>query len=141
MDRVQIALLILTFIPGLFFAVSGFRKLFFRHVREKVFGLFDKLGVAAPVRWMIVGGEFFGGLGLMTGILSQWAALGLLLIMFGAYFLDTLPGIKKAAPDGYSGWCSKLICNPEALLIVCLMAIALIGERHLTLASIFGVAL
>lgn len=138
MDRVQIALLILTIIPGLFFTITGFRKLFYRHVREKVFKLFDTLKVPAPVRWLIVSGEFLGGLGLMTGILSQWAALGLLFIMFGAYFMDTVPTIKKGNPDGISGWCSKLICNPEALLIVCLMAIALIGERHLTVASLLG---
>ena len=138
MNNPQIALLILTVIPGLFFAVTGFRKLFFRHVREKMWAMFDRLHVPTPQRWLVAGGEFVGGLALLTGIFTQWAAIGLLFIMFGAFIMDTIPTIKKNKPDGYTGWCSKLICNPEALLITALFAIVFLGNRGLSPSDVLG---
>lgn len=109
---------------GVFFTTTGYRKLFIPAVRAQVFGLFEKLHVPMPLRWSIIAGEFAGGLGLLTGILDWWAALGLIPIMLGAYFLDTLPGIRAKANDpSMSWWISKCICNPEALILAILMAI------------------
>lgn len=114
---------------GVFFTTTGYRKLFKPEVRAQVFGLFDKLRVPQPARWAVISGEFAGGLGLLTGILDWWAALGLLPIMAGAYALDTWPGIRaKAAPHAASSWwISKALCNPEALLLVALLTLIFNG--------------
>ena len=42
----------------------------------------------------MIGGELAGGLGLLSGVLWQWAALGLIPIMAGAYLSDTLPTVR-----------------------------------------------
>lgn len=114
-------------IVGLFFAVTGYRKLFNPAVHAQVFGLFARLRVPVPARWAVVLGEFLGGLGLLFGTLSWWAALGLVPIMLGAYVMDTLPGIRAKHPDGITGWVSKLICNPEALLLLFLFTFIVEG--------------
>lgn len=113
------------FVIGLFFISTGFRKLFIPAVHAQVFGMFDRLHVPMPARWLVVAGEFAGGLGLAFGVLPFWAGLGLLPIMAGAYWMSTLPEIRAKNPTGITGWTSKLLCNPEALLILLLLDIVL----------------
>lgn len=121
-------------VVGAFFVATGYRKLFVPSVHEQVFKLFDSHGIPMPARWAVIIGEFAGGMGLLVGLFLPWlgwlAALGLVPIMLGAYLLDTLPGIEqKARDDGHmrepSWWVSKLICNPEALLLVILVSMVL----------------
>lgn len=119
--------LVLQLVTGLFFTVTGYRKVFLPAVRHEVWGLFDKLHVPGPARPLVVGGELAGGLGLLTGTLSTWAAVGLLPIMLGAYVMDTIPTVKAKHPQGVTAWISKLLCTPEALLILVLVDLAVIG--------------
>lgn len=119
-------LILATLILGVFFTISGWRKTSLPDVHEQVFKLFERLNVR-PVGWLVVLGEFFGGLGLLSGVLSTWAAIGLIPIMLGAYCLDTIPEIVQKHPQGISAWCSKSICNPEFLLLVLLITLATNG--------------
>jgi putative oxidoreductase len=73
-----------------------------------------------PVAFSTGLGEFLGSLGVLTGVLAQWAALGLVLIMIGA----TCFAIKWKTPF-YTGKMASWDFN--LLLLVMSLAIALSG--------------
>jgi putative oxidoreductase len=54
-------------------------------------GFFAHLGIPAPVAFLIICTEFFGGLGLIVGLLTRIAALGIGGLMIGAIFMVHLP--------------------------------------------------
>lgn len=85
---VNLSLLIVRFVAGVVFTVHG---------AQKLFGMFDGQGLAKtveqfnqnfhlgpPVTYLVVIGEFFGGLGLIVGFLSRFSAASLIAIMIGA---------------------------------------------------------
>ena len=81
-SAVSAALLTLRIIVGVIFVAHG---------SQKLFGLFGGSGLEATMQQMgtILGflvsiGEFFGGLGLIAGVLSRFSAAALILIMVGA---------------------------------------------------------
>jgi putative oxidoreductase len=85
---VNVSLFILRVVVGLIFAMHG---------AQKVFGAFGGPGLSAmmqppPNGMGILGffvsiGEFFGGLGLIFGLLSRFSAASLIVIMLGAIFM------------------------------------------------------
>lgn len=96
-----IGLAIVRIITGIIFIAHGYQKLF-------VFGLagvtegFTKMGVllpsvSAPLVTML---EFFGGIGLVIGLLTRLIALGLAIDMLGAIFLVHLAN-GFFLPTGY----------------------------------------
>lgn len=123
----DMALLALHFLVGLFFTTTGYRKLFVPATHAGVMALFEKLRVPVVARPLVIWGEFLGGLGLLTGTLTQAAAIGLVPIMVGAFMMDTIPSVKDKHPDGITGWISKLLCTPEALLLLALYVLSLSG--------------
>ena len=50
-------------------------------------GFFTHMGIPAPVAFLIICIEFFGGLGLIVGLLTRIAALGIGSEMIGAIFM------------------------------------------------------
>ena len=64
--------------------------IFMAHGSQKLFGAFDGPGLAAvvgkmgPIGYLVTVGEFFGGLGLIAGILSRFSSAALIVIMVGA---------------------------------------------------------
>jgi len=76
---------------------------FFAHGAQKMLGWFGgsgfhgtmstfaHFGMPAPVAFLIIITEFFGGLGLIVGLLTRIAALGIGCLMMGAIFLVNLP--------------------------------------------------
>jgi putative oxidoreductase len=73
--------------------------IFFAHGAQKVLGwwggsgfaatlkMFTDQGIPAPLAILIMGGELFGGLGLIVGCLTRLAAAGVAAIMLGALLL------------------------------------------------------
>ena len=72
---------------------------FFAHGAQKLLGWFgghglsatvktfrDQLGIPAPLTYLAIAAEFFGGLGLIVGLLSRIAALGGAITMLVAMF-------------------------------------------------------
>lgn len=70
---------------------------FFAHGAQKLLGWFggpglketlrtmhETLGLSAPLAFAALGAEFFGGLGLIAGLLSRVAAIGIALVMLTA---------------------------------------------------------
>ncbi len=75
---------------------------FFAHGAQKMLGWFGGYGfhgtmgflthlMPAPVAFLVICTEFFGGLGLIVGLLTRIAALGIAGEMVGAIFLVHLP--------------------------------------------------
>jgi putative oxidoreductase len=78
---VDIALLVARLIVGIIFTAHG---------AQKLFGAFGGPGLAAVIDMMgplgvpVTIGEFFGGLGLIVGLLCRFSAASLIVIMIGA---------------------------------------------------------
>lgn len=72
---------------------------FFAHGAQKMLGWFGgfgfhgtmgaltHMGMPAPVAFLIICTEFFGGLGLIVGLLTRIASLGIAGLMIGAIFM------------------------------------------------------
>ena len=75
------ALLVVRIVVGVIFAAHG---------SQKLFGAFGGTGLAATVDqmgsigYLVTIGEFFGGVGLIVGLLCRFSAASLIVIMFGA---------------------------------------------------------
>lgn len=149
MGNLTAALAVLHIATGVFFTTTGTRKCFIPDVRAKVCGMFDRYGVPKPAQYAVIVGELLGGLGLLFGCLTHAAALGLLVILAGAYKLDTWPAVRAKQyswwpeylrlppkPDRWENWSqliSNALCTPEAQLFVILAAIALAGAGSFSL--------
>jgi putative oxidoreductase len=86
--RASWALLLVRFPLGLDMFVHGSQKI--THV-ESTMRYFDGLNVPHLFAWLAIIAEFFGGLGLMLGLLSRLAAFGVGVTMAVAIFLRHLP--------------------------------------------------
>src|SRR5271168_3955050 len=85
---------ILRLVLGVVFFAHGAQKLlgwFGGYGFHGTMGFFEHLGMPAPVAFLIICTEFFGGLGLIVGLLTRIAALGIGVEMIGAIFLVHLP--------------------------------------------------
>jgi putative oxidoreductase len=64
--------------------------IFMAHGAQKLFGAFGGPGLAAivqmmgPLGYLVAIGEFFGGLGILLGVLSRFSAASIIVIMLGA---------------------------------------------------------
>jgi putative oxidoreductase len=79
LDRraVEISLLIVRVVAGIIFVVHGWPKVFEG-------GAAQMTGMLGLLTWPVAIGEFFGGLGLIFGVLSRFSAASLIVIMLGA---------------------------------------------------------
>lgn len=135
---VDIGLAILHVATGAFFAITGYRKVFVKATHDGVFNLLASHGVRYEVRWLIVLGELFGGLALLAGFLTQLAAAGLVIIMAGAYVLDTWPGVlaKNPKPCEATKLCSNALCTPEAQLLIIVAVLSFTGAGQFSLDAV-----
>ncbi len=64
--------------------------IFMAHGAQKLFGAFGGPGLATivqmmgPLGYLVTMGEFFGGLGILLGVLSRFSAASIIVIMLGA---------------------------------------------------------
>src|SRR5580692_3779176 len=90
----DVALTILRLVLGIVFFAHGAQKMlgwFGGFGFHGTMGFFEHMGMPAPVAFLVICTEFFGGLGLIVGLLSRIAALGIGVEMIGAIFLVHLP--------------------------------------------------
>lgn len=121
-------LAMLELFTGIFFLITGFRKTFVPSTHTMVFTLFRRYDVPPLVGWLIVLGQLFGGLSLVTGILSAYAAPLLVPIMLGAIRLSVLPRQRARwhKTGDASGWshASNVLCTPEVQILFILLALS-----------------
>ena len=90
----DVSLTVLRLVLGVVFFAHGAQKLlgwFGGYGFQGTMGFFTHMGFPAPVAFLIICTEFFGGLGLIVGLLTRIAALGIGVEMIGAIFLVHLP--------------------------------------------------
>ena len=90
----DVAFTILRFVLGVVFFAHGAQKMlgwFGGYGFHGTMGFFEHIGMPAPVAFLVICTEFFGGLGLIVGLLTRIAALGIGGEMIGAIFMVHLP--------------------------------------------------
>src|ERR1700722_20083286 len=90
----SIATSILRLVLGVVFFAHGAQKMlgwFGGFGFHGTMGFFTGMGMPAPLAFLIICTEFFGGLGLIFGLLTRIAALGISGLMIGAIFMVHLP--------------------------------------------------
>ena len=86
----DVTLTMLRLILGVVFFAHGAQKMlgwFGGYGFHGTMGFFEHIGMPAPVALLIICTEFFGGLGLIVGLLTRIAALGIGVEMIGAIFM------------------------------------------------------
>lgn len=99
-SSINLALLCVRVVAGIIFVAHGAQKLFGAFGGP---GLGPIVQMMGPIGYLVAIGEFFGGLGLITGFLSRFSAASLLVVMMGAialvhakngFFLGEKPGFE-----------------------------------------------
>ena len=90
----DVSLTLLRLVLGVVFVAHGSQKLlgwFGGFGFHATMGFLTQAGMPALVAFLIIMTEFFGGLGLIVGLLTRIAALGIGCLMIGAIFIVHLP--------------------------------------------------
>jgi putative oxidoreductase len=115
------SLLLLRLMLALVFGSSGFNHL--RHPKERA----ASIGMSVPFTVFLGAAECAGAMGLATGVLAPWAAVGLILLMLGAIY-------KKVVEWKTGFWGEKSIgWHYEVLLITMNLVIVTMGPGKLSL--------
>jgi putative oxidoreductase len=86
----DVVLTTLRLVLGVVYFAHGAQKLlgwFGGYGFHGTMGFFTHMGMPAPVAFLVICTEFFGGLGLIVGLLTRIAALGIGVEMIGAIFM------------------------------------------------------
>jgi len=78
---VDVALFLVRLTLGIIFTIHGSQKVFGAFGGPGLQGMASAMG---PIGYLVAIGEFFGGLGLIFGILSRFSAASIIVIMIGA---------------------------------------------------------
>jgi putative oxidoreductase len=118
----DIALLLLRLSVGIVFITSGYKHLKDPATRSK------DIGMGKSFTIFLGAAELAGGLGVISGVLAQLAAIGLILVMLGA--------IQKKIFTWHTGFWGKSGTNGwsyDTMLVVMNLVIVTAGGGNLTL--------
>src|SRR5450631_1687979 len=107
------SLLLLRIIVALVFGTSGFSHL--RSPRERAKGL----GMSVPFTIFLGVAELAGAIALVVGMLTQWSALGLILVMLGAIYMKAAKWKTGFWGEKSMGWHYDLMFVVMNLVILC----------------------
>ncbi|MEE9219175.1 MAG: DoxX family protein [Acidobacteriota bacterium] len=79
-----LAPVILRLVVGVIFVVHGYGKIF--GGMERLTSHVQAMGFPGFMAWAAAGAEFFGGVALLLGLFTRWAALGIACVMAVAVF-------------------------------------------------------
>lgn len=123
------------FVLGVFFAISGYHKLFnsARHA-----GLIATLRAChipciAVTQWFVPSVEFLGGIALLFGILAPLVSVGLFVICFVAYCTDGYKRVRAYAPIDKADYLDDVLYIPEVLYGLGLLVVIFAGPGALRL--------
>lgn len=108
---------------GVFFAISGFHKLFNaqRHATLVATLEADGVPILAINQWFVPGVEILGGLALIVGLLTPLAAIGLACICTVACVVDGIKRIRSWNPIDNADYIDDLLYLPELIYIMILV--------------------
>lgn len=110
---------------GLFFAISGYHKLFNAKRHASITATLQGDGVpeVKVMQWFVPSVEFFGGLGVLVGLLAPLAALGLIAICTVATLVDGLKRIPGWSPLDRADYADDVLYLPEVLYVLMLVLV------------------
>lgn len=117
----DLSLLFLRLMVALEFGTSGFNHL--KSPRERA----KSLGLSLGFTVFLGTAESAGALGVASGVLAQWAALGLILVMLGAIYMKAAKWKTGFWGEGSMGW------HYEMLLVVMNLVIVTMGPGRYSL--------
>jgi len=106
------ALLLMRIVVALVFGSSGFNHLKSPQERAK------SIGMSVPSTVFIGAAEVAGAVALVVGFLTQWAALGLILIMLGAIYMKAAKWKTGFWGEKSMGWHYDLLFVVMNLVIL-----------------------
>jgi putative oxidoreductase len=114
---------------GVFFAISGYHKLFnpSRHATLTRTLQDDSVHAMPIMQWLLPSVEFGGGSALIIGLLTVLAAFGLFVVCAGAIALDAVKRIRAWQPVDRADWLGDLLYLPESLYCIGLTVVMLAG--------------
>lgn len=100
LDLDGLLLFINRMVVGVFFAISGFHKLFLKKRHESLVNTLkdDGIPMVGFNQWFVPLVELFAGLALIVGFLAPLAALGILILMTVAIITDGSKRVKEFQP-------------------------------------------
>ena len=122
----DVALLFLRLMVGIVFITSGYKHLKDPEARSKDIGLSKSFTI------VLGAAELVGGLGVISGVFAQLAAIGLILVMLGA--------IQKKIFVWHTGFWGKSGTNGwsyDTMLVVMNLVIVTTGGGNLALTRLF----
>jgi uncharacterized membrane protein YphA (DoxX/SURF4 family) len=119
---------------GLFMGISGYHKLTNQKRHNEFVGTLISSGVYSRFNeWAVPTVEFFGGLALFFGLLTQLACIGLLVILATAIVTDCMDRMNQLHPIDEADAVCDLLYLPEVLYAFMLLTILLAGPGHYSL--------
>jgi putative oxidoreductase len=107
------SLFLLRLMVALVFGTSGFSHL--KSPRQRA----ESLGMSVGFTVFLGAAEVAAALGLTFGVLTQWAATGLILIMFGSIYMKVVKWKTGFWGEKASGWHYDLLFIVMNLTILC----------------------
>ena len=107
------SLFLLRVMVALVFGASGFNHL--KNPRERA----KSIGMSVSFTIFLGAGEMAGALGVLVGVLTQWAAIGLILIMLGAIYKKIVKWKTGFWGEKSMGWHYDLMLVVMNLVILC----------------------
>lgn len=126
----DIAMFLLRLDVGLFFAISGFHKLFIptRHEKLRATLVACKIPCVAFNVWWVPLNEFIFGILFATGFGTMISGLVLIVINLVAMATDGIPDrIPKWKPINFADWVDDLLYLQESQYIFIIVAVLLLG--------------
>jgi len=118
----DLALLLLRIMVGIVFVTSGSSHV--RHSEERS----KSIGMSRGFTIFLGIAEFLGGLGVIAGVLTQLAAIGLILVMLGAIWKKIVEWHTGFWGEKSSGWHYELL-----FVVMSLVILATDGGRYVLL--------
>jgi len=124
-QQTDIALLILRLALGIVFIAHGWTKI------KNPAQWAKHMGLPALIGLLVAIGEFFGGLGILTGTLTQIAALGPAIVMLGALHHHIFKWKHKFINIGGDSW------EYPFVLLIAAIALALLGAGTYSIDAMY----
>ena len=123
----DVALLLLRLMVGLVFITSGWK-----HLKDPA-GRSKEIEMSRGFTILLGAAEFAGGLGVISGVFTQLASIGLILLMLGAIQKKIFVWHTDFwGKSGTNGW------SYDTMLVVMNLVIVTTGGGNLSLMRLFG---
>lgn len=124
---------------GLFFAISGYHKIFNhdRHARLVNTLTADKVPSVGFMQWWVPIWEFTSGAMLLIGFLSVFNSIVLIIICLVACCCESKKKVESYKPIDKADCVDDYLYLPEVLYIVMLLAVLLSGSGRYSIDHLF----